>query len=229
MAFKRFSVEQHADFLANFLPDGRFLRGKFASVQFIFPEGSLFPLDLPHSFPLIEEFPKDTVLRKYLRGKAPEFKRINDLFITFLDELDPRSTTEFIEEWESAIKIPDSCIPLASTIEERRENVVLKLTSLSIQTEDDFRSLAEVLGFTITFQSDQFLPYDLPHSFEIAQPINVFLPVDLPFSFIGDTSSKFVFVITGNFGIDDAKAEIFNCLVKSLAPSTYRVVLFYTS
>ncbi len=228
MTFSSFSIEKHADFLANFLPNGRLMRGKFASARFVIPDSALFPLDLPHSFPLIEEFPKDTVLRKYLRGKAPEFKRINDLFVTFLSEVDPRITTDLIEKWESAVKIPDECIPVAATIEERRENVVLKLTSMSVQTEDDFRALAEVLGFTVTFASDQFFPYDLPHSFEIAEPVNIFFPLDLPFSFIGDTSSKFVFVISGNFGIDDAKAEIFNCLVKELAPSTYRVVLFYT-
>lgn len=198
MSLKNFSIENHTDFLANFLPNGRLTHAKFV---------------------------ESTNLRKYLKGKAAEFKRLNDLFVTFLSELDPRSTTLFIENWESAIKIPDNCIPIASTIEDRRENVVLKLVSLSVQTEQDFKDLALTLGFTINFPTDRFPPHSVPHSLKSIVTTNNFPPHAVPHTIFIPIDSRFFVVITGNFGISAEKKAIFQCLIDILSPSTYKIVL----
>ena len=136
----RFTVEQHADSLANFLPEGRAWAAKKQ-------EG--------------------TQLNSLLKGLAPEYKRINDLFCTFLEQLDPRTTDNFLVEWERLLGIPDDCIPLSTDIQERRDNIVLKLASLSIVTEEDFINLGDQFGITITIShlSDTgFPPHAVPHS-----------------------------------------------------------------
>lgn len=180
---KRYSIEQTTDFLANFLPEGKALLAKNV-------EGSN--------------------LRKYLTGSSQEFKRLNDTLATFLEDIDPSITVNFIEEWESALRIPDDCIPIAATDQERRENIVLKLTSLSVQTEADFIELAAKFGFTITTTSNKYPPYDVPF---------------FPWSEYG---AAFTWEISGDFSSDPAKAIIFECLVRLLIPANYGVLFVST-
>jgi len=192
---KSFSKEQHTDVLASFIPTGRAYGASGV-------EGSN--------------------LRRYLSASSEEFKRLQDLMATFLSELDPRTTENFITEWENAVGIPDSCIPIAPTDAERRDNIVLKLNALSVQTEQDFIDLAATFGFTITFPPRNALPYTLP--FTLEDPIIIApLPFTLPFTLFGDPT-KFTWIIEGDFDTDPDKALIFQCLVKLLAPVGYRVV-----
>lgn len=60
--------------------------------------------------------------------------------------------TDFLENWEQAVGIPDSCFPgpdepLRSN---RRLHVLIKLASSGIQTVADFENLAAILGFPTT-------------------------------------------------------------------------------
>jgi uncharacterized protein YmfQ (DUF2313 family) len=134
MTIKEFSNEKTTDMLANFMPAGRATESKFES---------------------------DSNIRKLLTAQSGEFKRVQDLMAYSLSELDPRTTENYISEWESAIGIPDECIPLESDPQSRRDNIVLKLNSLSVQTESDFQSLALQFGFTITFKK---MPHAPEHS-----------------------------------------------------------------
>ncbi len=173
---KRFSITEYTNFLSAFLPQGRLWVAKNV---------------------------EETKLRSLLIGFAGESKRVCDLFATYLEQLDPNTTDDFVEEWESALGIPDNCIPIADTIEERRDNIILKLTSLTLQTEQDLIDLAAKLGFTITIThiNGSFPPHTVPH------PVVVGLG--------GMTT-----VINGNFSDNPELAEIFQCLVRELIPVT---------
>ena len=61
----------------------------------------------------------------------------------------PDKTTVFIEEWESALGIPDDCFLISpgDTNESRRLNILVKLASLGVQTVNDFERLATIIGF----------------------------------------------------------------------------------
>jgi len=120
--FKKHSLDNHALSIAAYLPGGKV----FAAARDNF-----------------------TNLFAFLRGLASEMARVEDFLIDLYSELDPRTTIVFIEEWESNLGIPDDCIFIADTIEERRKNILIKLTSLGAQTEEDFVSLALLLGFAI--------------------------------------------------------------------------------
>ena len=65
-------------------------------------------------------------------------------------ELDPYSTTELITEWETAVGLPDACLPAATTIEERRDYVVFRLSKRRWTTAQDWKDLAALFGLTIT-------------------------------------------------------------------------------
>lgn len=123
--FKYRTKEQEADTLASFLPDGR---------------------------PFLAKRYSGTTLRGLLLGLGQECLRAEGHLNDMTHEHDIRTTTWLIEEWESALGIPDDCIPVANTLEQRRKNVLLKLSALGLQTQKDYEDLAAVLGGTITIE-----------------------------------------------------------------------------
>jgi uncharacterized protein YmfQ (DUF2313 family) len=116
---------------------------------------------------------------------ATEFKRGEDYLITLENEYFPDNTSLFLDEWEKAIGIPDTCFPGNGTTEERRLHIVLKLSSLGVQTASDLEELALLFGLTLTVTGqDQFTirvegsgissswpPYDVP--FDVGGGANV--------------------------------------------------------
>lgn len=67
-------------------------------------------------------------------------------------EFIPDATSAFVEEWESALGIPDDCFPGSSEsdLSIRKSHILIKLASLGVQTGDDFVNLASILGFPDT-------------------------------------------------------------------------------
>jgi len=64
-------------------------------------------------------------------------------------ELDPRTTEAMLPEWEAALSLPDACLPVAVTIEERRRNIWFRLTKKRWRSADDFKRLAAMFGLKI--------------------------------------------------------------------------------
>lgn len=87
-------------------------------------------------------------------GLSVEFSRIEDRSNELLKNLDPRTTFELLSEWEKLLGLPDECLSLGGTIQERIDAVVYKLThrggpSLNKQF---FIDLAATLGYVITIK-----------------------------------------------------------------------------
>ena len=78
--FTKHSKEEHADALASYLPDDQNFAAKGID---------------------------GTKLRQMLLGMGRTFKSAEDFMATVWEELDPSSTTAFIEDWEDAVGIPD--------------------------------------------------------------------------------------------------------------------------
>jgi uncharacterized protein YmfQ (DUF2313 family) len=124
MRLRRTLIE-HTQSLANYLPGGRVFAQKNKS---------------------------GSNLRKLLRGLATEVLRADEFIRTYEQEVIPDQTTLFIDEWEQAVGIPDSCFKGTGTIEQRRTHVLIKLASLGVQTEQDFIDLAALFGVTVTIE-----------------------------------------------------------------------------
>ena len=119
--FQRRDLEQYTDSLANYLPGGELFRAKSVN---------------------------DSNFRKLLRGMAGELFATNGLLIDYNSNIIPDRTEKFIGEWESALGIPDDCFPGTGTTEERRRDILAKLSALGVQTADDFEALALLFGVT---------------------------------------------------------------------------------
>lgn len=65
-------------------------------------------------------------------------------------ELDPRTTDQMIGEWETAVSLPDPCLPTARTLDERRFWVRWRLDKRRYSTVADWQYLASLFGLVIT-------------------------------------------------------------------------------
>ena len=132
------SLKDHTDALAQYLPDGRTFEAKNIG---------------------------DSNLRQLLEGLAGEVRKAQGYICTLEREYYPDTTTLFIEEWEKAVGIPDSCFTGTESIEARRRDVAAKLGKMFVQTEQDFIDLAAHFGVAVTiFQGSTIgeFPYTFP-------------------------------------------------------------------
>ena len=190
------TIEKHADALANYLPGGR-----------LFEAGKV----------------SGTKLRSVLLGLAKEFSTAEGYLKTISNEYDINTTTLFINEWESAVGIPDSCFKGDGTIEQRRSHVLVKLASLGIQTEEDFEELGSIIGIAIVvtpgFEVSGVFPMTFPFIFfDTIAESRFTIVVD----FTVEAASKFTLTFPFTFGSDEI--AILECLFLKLKPANCNIL-----
>ena len=91
----------------------------------------------------------DTDIALFLLALADEFSRVDAAAQKLIVEIDPRSTTELIAEWERVTGLPD-CAPIGPTLGARRSDVVHRLTLVGSLTPQFLIDELATLGFTVT-------------------------------------------------------------------------------
>lgn len=91
-------------------------------------------------------------LTNLLDGLAYEFSRVDARGADLIEEADPRTTTELLEDWERLTGLPDACTPAEQTLDQRRGAVVARLTSQSTPTRAFIIQQAATLGYTVTIE-----------------------------------------------------------------------------
>ena len=111
----------------------------FKGLQNLLPIGAAWPRG------------RDTVLSKLLLALAPEFARLEARSAQVLDESDPSTMVEMLEDWERWLDLPSHCMALETqSFGQRRMAVVDKLTDVGGQRPQDYIALAAHLGAVIT-------------------------------------------------------------------------------
>lgn len=101
----------------------------------LLPPGAIWPRDL------------DTDLADLLLAKADELARVDGRADQLIEEADPRTASELLSDWERVAGLPDQCMDLASTPEERRQRLHQKLVWQGGQSVAFFIELLEALGY----------------------------------------------------------------------------------
>ena len=195
MAVTQLDLETHAQRLADYLPGGRVFQAKSMD---------------------------DSNLRKLLRGLAHELFTADGYLRDFQEDIAPSVTTYFIEEWEQALGIPDSCFSGDGSITERRRDVVIKLASLGVQTAEDFEALGDIFGVTVTVRPGRYF-----NKFPLVFPVLLFDTVkESRFTIVADftvtASSRFPLTFPFTFG--DATLTILECLFRRLKPGNCDII-----
>lgn len=169
----------------------------------------------------------DSTLHKILLGLASEWLNFRNKINEVSNEYNPQKTTALIEEWEAFVGIPDGCIPIASTIEQRRLNILLKLAGINATTEQQFKNIASILGYNI----------------EVSNGVSTStFPLTLPFLLISEASAPFTIVITlpasiqpqglpltFPFTLTAQQPSILNCLFDKLKPANCKLFFRYST
>ena len=169
----------------------------------------------------------DSTLRKILLGLASEWLNFRNKINEVVNEYNLQKTTSLIQEWEQFVGIPDNCIAVASTIEQRRLNVLLKLAGINATTEKQFKNVASILGFNI----------------EVSNGVSTStFPLTLPFLLISEASAPFTIVITlpssikpsgfaltFPFTLTSQQPAILDCLFNKLKPANTQLFFRYSN
>lgn len=183
--FNRRDIEQYTDSLADYLPGGILFASKSV---------------------------KNSNFRKLLRGMSGELFRANGLLKTYNDEILPDQTVKFIEEWESALGIPDDCFKVTGTLNERRTQVLTKLASLGVQTIADFENVAAIFGIpaTVLAGSESGITFASNRVARFTIVINITLPERFPYTF--------------PFTFGDGTTVLLECLFNKLKPANCKLL-----
>lgn len=94
-----------------------------------------------------------STLRSLLLGLADELARVDARGDDLVNEWDPRTTLELLEDWERVLGLPDGClVTVPDAISERRVLVSHKAIALGGQTPAFYVELAASLGYTVTVE-----------------------------------------------------------------------------
>lgn len=110
-----------------------------AGAMALLPMGPAWPRD------------RDGVLSRTVRGLTGNHWRAWRRLVDLLNEADPRTCLETLEQWEEDCGLPDPCIgELAPSLELRRLDIVTKRQAGATTTPQQFIDLAARLGWEIS-------------------------------------------------------------------------------
>ncbi len=151
-------------------------------------------------------------------------------------ELDPRTTADLIGEWERAVSLPDSCLPAAHTLDERRVWIMWRLAKRRWTTAQDWKDLAALFGLEIAitpgwyvqkpalYQSCYPVRYDLfPKLGRFRVYIDI-LNVDFRGYEYGGTDTKSGDGYPIPYGDDQPDVADFMCLINRVKPANVLVI-----
>lgn len=160
---------------------------------------------------------------KLLAGLAVEIGRLEGILDSIAINYDINQTNQLLEEWESALGLPDDCFPIADTNAERINNIIAKLNASGVVTNDDFVELGALLGLTVTIQTGLDVltfPFTFPFLLSNQNPRFVMV-INVPTSEVGEVFPfTFPFVLSG-----DVKGQIVVCLFQKLVPAFIKVLI----
>lgn len=165
-------------------------------------------------------------LRNVLIGLADQWLNFRSSVNNTYAEYDPRETTDLIEEWEGFVGIPDGCIDNTGTLEERRTNILLKLSGINATTAQQFETIASTLGFDVTVTAGVTAER---------------FPLTFPFTLIGASEERFTIVVnldaslqpsgfplTFPFELTSGAPAILECLFNKIKPANTIVLFRYS-
>lgn len=105
---------------------------------------------------ILRTFPKGVIwgtgtrLAKYAHGVSPTFMRAYNNLIDVWEESDPTTTSALLQDWLTALGLPDALSPVLTTTAEQRAAVQGKLASSGGQAASYMESVCAKIGAPVT-------------------------------------------------------------------------------
>ena len=183
---------------------------------------------LPHGNFFEAKNIQGSTFNKLVKSFGYELQRIEAVIKNIADEHYIFYTYSLLEEWESAVGIPDNCFKVLNrTIEERQKQVIAKLALMNIQTRQEFIDLAAFFGFNITIENGMEhggFPMIFPIIFfDNAQDAHFTMIV----RFIDLDKPTNIFTLTFPVLFSDGEENFLKCIIKKLAQANINVIFLY--
>lgn len=167
---------------------------------------------------------------KLMEAIGQSFEDATRALCRMATELDPRTTVEMLPEWERALSLPDSCLPEADTVEERRAWIMFRLAKRRWTTAQDWYELAELFGLQITItpgwevQKPALYGTCYPHRYDLFPKLGRFrVYIDL----IGVEWHGYAYSYPFEYGQTFPNFQIFQCILERVRPASV-VILWNT-
>lgn len=115
----------------------------------------------------------DSEYSKLLQSFANLLARFDSDIQKAIEELDPRTATVLLPEWERLLALPDKCSMQPQTLQQRREAAHSKYISRGGQSKAYFIALAKSLGYQITIETYKPCIAGLSRCGDSLNPINM--------------------------------------------------------
>jgi uncharacterized protein YmfQ (DUF2313 family) len=167
-------------------------------------------------------------LTSLLLAWADEFARIDLRADELVDAVDPSTTIELLNEWEIIAGLPDPCVSIVQSLEQRRIALLSKLTSIGGQSRAYFISVAAAMGYpgaTIDEFMDGITCNDDCNDFLGNLDAIYIWRLNLPFS----TSGRFVMTCNSdcNSALQSWGDAAIECRINQLKPAHTTVLFAY--
>ncbi len=162
---------------------------------------------------------EDSDYSKLLTAFAAGLAKFDRHLEIYIAELDPRTATILLPEWERLLGLPDSCSTQAQTLQQRREAAHSKYIEKGGQSAAYFTALAKSLGYDITINTYRPFCTGISHCGELLSPL------DMRFVWRVNVPGNRVFLFrTGVSAVGERLLQIISateleCAFKKLKPS----------
>ncbi len=149
-----------------------------------------------------------SLLARLLFALGGELARLHVRADTLLVEADPRSTAELLPDWELTAGLPDPCVAVAQSVQQRRIALVARLTATGGASRSYFIGVGAAYGYTITIEEPAL------HTWRIRSADVLVTPFRAGLSTAGDPLTSF-----GN--------ESLECLFNRIKPAHTALLFAY--
>jgi uncharacterized protein YmfQ (DUF2313 family) len=127
------------------LPGARGEADYLIALQALLPQGRAWPRDLAATLTAL----LDGIAKSYATADARAANLLIDAF--------PIATVELLPEWEQTLGLPDPCLGLAPTVQQRQTQVIARMVGGGGQSIGYLTAVASQLGFPVSIT--EFAPF----------------------------------------------------------------------
>lgn len=98
------------------------------------------------------DFAPDGAMAGLLMGLAEEFARFDQRVLDLMEEADPATALETLDDWERVAGLPDACTGEPDNVGERQVALVQKLVGIGGQRPADLIEIAARIGYEIDIE-----------------------------------------------------------------------------
>jgi uncharacterized protein YmfQ (DUF2313 family) len=152
-----------------------------------------------------------TTLRKMWMAIADEFSRLYGRIDQLLRESHPSTVDEMLEEWEKEFALPDPCVTLEQSEEDRRGSIASRFSAVGGATKGYFINVAANLGVDINITEEQ--------PFEIGR--------NGMGDAIGGLTAAFMWTVTASDETTAVQRQMLECIFNRIKPAHTTVRFYY--